>query len=81
VAYPAYERVMRDPVLGARALAKGVARGIVPSSRLGVLALIAAGQLISTLPTPVTAAFTRLNRRGIRLYDSIEVPQYALSDI
>lgn len=81
VAYPAYERVMREPVLGARALAKGVAKGIVPSSQLGVRALIAAGQLISMLPTPVTAALTRLNRRGIRLYDSIKVPQYTLTDV
>lgn len=77
VAYPAYEQVMREPVLGSRALAKGMAKGILPSSQLGVRALIGAGQLISVLPSPLTAALARLNRKGIRLYDSIQVPQYS----
>ncbi len=49
VAYPAYERVMREPVLGAWALAKSMAKNILPSSPLGVRALIAAGRLISSV--------------------------------
>jgi 2-polyprenyl-6-methoxyphenol hydroxylase-like FAD-dependent oxidoreductase len=77
LAYPAYERMMRDPVIGARALAKGMARGILPSSQLGVRALIGAGQLISALPKPLTAAVAGLNSKGIRLYDSIQVPEYS----
>ncbi|WNG81244.1 FAD-dependent monooxygenase [Mycobacterium sp. ITM-2016-00316] len=81
VAYAAYERVMREPVLGARALAKSMAKSILPSSPLGVRALIVAGQLISVLPTRVTAALAGLNSKGIRLYDSIEVPEYELSDV
>ncbi|CAM3630238.1 FAD-dependent monooxygenase [Mycobacterium frederiksbergense] len=81
VAYPAYERVMREPVLGARALAKSMAKNILPSSPLGIRALIVAGQLISVLPTRVTAVLAGLNSKGIRLYDSIEVPQYQLSDV
>ena len=81
VAYPAYERVMREPVLGARALAKSMAKNILPSSPLGIRALIGAGQLISVLPTRGTAVLAGLNSKGIRLYDSIEVPQYQLSDV
>lgn len=81
VGYAAYERVMREPVLGARALAKSMAKSILPSSPLGIRALIVAGQLISVLPTRVTAALAGLNSKGLRLYDSIEVPEYELSDV
>ncbi|MBO0680228.1 FAD-dependent monooxygenase [Mycolicibacterium sp. S2-37] len=75
-AFRAYEQVMTQPVIGARALAKGMARGILPSSGLGVRALVGAGRLITLLPTPVTSALARLNDKGIRLYDSIAVPDY-----
>jgi hypothetical protein len=36
------------------------------------------GQLVSLLPTPVTAALAGLNDRGIRLYDSIRIPEYPI---
>jgi 2-polyprenyl-6-methoxyphenol hydroxylase-like FAD-dependent oxidoreductase len=75
-AFQAYEQVMIPAVTGARALAKGVAKGILPSSGLGVRALLGAGRLISALPFPVTSALARLNDKGIRLYDSIAVPHY-----
>ncbi|MGK2866989.1 MAG: FAD-dependent oxidoreductase, partial [Mycobacterium sp.] len=81
VAYPAYERVMREPVIGARALAKSMAKGILPSSQLGVRGLIVAGQLISVLPKPLTAAVAGLNSKGLRLYDSIEVPRYSAATL
>lgn len=76
VAFPAYERVMRDPVHDARRLAKNMARSIVPSTGLGVRALIGAGRLISVLPEQLTVALARLNSKGIRLYDAIPVPEY-----
>ena len=57
-------------------MAKGMAKGILPSSRWGVRALIGVGQLISLLPTPVTAALAGLDDKGIRLYDSIQIPDY-----
>ena len=75
-AFRAYEDVMRPAVIGARALAESMAKGILPSSQLGVRALIVAGQLISLLPTPLTSAIAGLNDKGIRLYDSIRVPDY-----
>ncbi|CAN5192389.1 hypothetical protein BH11ACT7_BH11ACT7_31690 [soil metagenome] len=67
---------MQPAVIGARALAKGMANGILPSSQLGVRALVGAGQLISVLPKAVTSAIAGLNDKGIRLYDSIDVPDY-----
>lgn len=78
-AFAAYEQVMRRPVLGARALAKTTAKTILPSSRLGLYALLLTGRLISLLPTPVTSAVAGLNDTGIRLYDSIQVPDYAMA--
>jgi len=78
-AFRAYQDVMRQPVIGARALAKGMAKGILPSSPLGVRALIGVGQLISLLPKPVTSALAGLNDKGIRLYDSIPIPDYPVS--
>ncbi|TFV57160.1 FAD-dependent oxidoreductase [Mycobacterium sp. PS03-16] len=76
--FAAYERVMREPVLGSRALAKGVAKAILPSSGLGVRALLGVGRLVSILPTSVSGALARLNDKGIGLYDSIAVPDYPL---
>jgi 2-polyprenyl-6-methoxyphenol hydroxylase-like FAD-dependent oxidoreductase len=75
-AFRAYEAVMRQPVIDSRGLAKAMAKGILPSSALGVRGLLAAGRLISLLPTPVTSAVARRNDKGIRLYDSIRVPDY-----
>ncbi|MGU3500772.1 FAD-dependent monooxygenase [Mycobacterium sp. C31M] len=77
VAYPAYEDVMREPVLGARALAKGMSRGILPSSQWGVRTFVLGMQAVSVLPRPVTNVLARLNGRGIRHYDSIKVPEYS----
>lgn len=78
-AFAAYERVMAPSVTGARALAKTMAKTIVPSSTLGVRALLGAGRLISLLPTQVTSRLTRLNDKGVRVYDTIDVPHYPVA--
>jgi 2-polyprenyl-6-methoxyphenol hydroxylase-like FAD-dependent oxidoreductase len=75
-AFAAYEQVMIDPVMRSRALAKTVATTIVPSSTLGVWALIGLGRLISVLPTSMTSAVANLNDKGVRLYDSMRAPDY-----
>ncbi|MCG5431167.1 FAD-dependent monooxygenase [Mycobacterium sp. MYCO198283] len=75
-AFSAYEQFMTPSVLAARALAKAMTSGILPTSRLGVRAFMGAGRLVSLLPSRVTSALARLNDKGIRLYDSITVPKY-----
>jgi hypothetical protein len=75
-AFTAYERVMADPVAHSRALAATVAKTLIPSSPLGVWALIAVGRTISLLPQRVTSAVANLNDKGIRLYDSMRAPSY-----
>jgi hypothetical protein len=53
-----------------------MAGSILPSSGLGVRALLAAGRLISVLPSPIGRALARLDDRGVRFFDSIRIPDY-----
>ncbi len=76
-AFPAYEREMADLVRGSRALARTMAKTIIPRSRLGVRALLGGARLISVLPSWATRAVAKLNAKGVRLYDSMPVKDYA----
>jgi 2-polyprenyl-6-methoxyphenol hydroxylase-like FAD-dependent oxidoreductase len=73
-AFAAYEAAMRDPVRGSRALAQVNARTIVPTTRLGVDALVTAGRLITALPRGLTRAVAKRNDRGVRLYETLPLP-------
>jgi 2-polyprenyl-6-methoxyphenol hydroxylase-like FAD-dependent oxidoreductase len=74
-AFAAYERMMMPSVLGSRKLARVNAKTIVAGSRLGVMGLIGAGRLISALPLGVSQSVARLNNRGVRLYDTMPLPE------
>jgi len=80
-AFAAYEREMADIVRGSRALALGAAKSIIPSSRLGVWALVQGARLVSALPGGVSRAVARLNSRGIRVHDSMPVKDYAAHEV
>ena len=43
---------------------------------VGVRALIGGARAVSILPLGVTQALARLNRKGVRLYDSMPLPDY-----
>ncbi len=75
-AFSAYEQVMSDPVLRSRKFARTVAVHLVPKSQLGVWGLMSAARAISLLPTRPMQALAKLNSKGIRLYDSMPVPEY-----
>lgn len=75
-AFARYERTMMPSVVGSRALARVNAKTIVPGSRWGVMALIGVARAVSVLPLGVTQTLARLNRRGVRLYDSMPLPDY-----
>ncbi|MBI3213311.1 MAG: FAD-dependent monooxygenase [Mycobacterium sp.] len=77
-AFRAYEAVMSGPVIGSRALARSVAKGVLPSSEWGVRALIAGGRLVSAMPTWLTGAVVRLNDKAVGLYDSMQAPEYPI---
>ncbi len=80
-AFASYEREMGEPVRRGRAFARGVAKSLVPRSRAGVWALTRGAQLISLLPAGLTKAVAKLNTKGVRLYDSMPVPDYTRADV
>ncbi|MDQ1487072.1 MAG: hypothetical protein QOJ62_2765 [Actinomycetota bacterium] len=77
-AFAAYEATMMPSVLGSRKLARVNAKTIVPGSRWGVRALVGVGRAVSVLPLGVTQALARLNSRGLRLYDTMPVPDWPM---
>jgi 2-polyprenyl-6-methoxyphenol hydroxylase-like FAD-dependent oxidoreductase len=80
-AFAAYELQMRDPVHRSRLFARGAAKGIIPGSRLGVWALTRGAQLISVLPGSLSVTLARLNKNGVRMHDSMPVPDYSEIDV
>jgi 2-polyprenyl-6-methoxyphenol hydroxylase-like FAD-dependent oxidoreductase len=77
-AFESYERVMMDPVVRSRAFARTVARGLIPSSGLGVRGLMGVARAISVLPASVLEAVANLNKKGVRLYDTMSAPEYPM---
>lgn len=80
-AFAAYELQMREPVHRSRSFARGAAKGIIPGSRAGVWALTRGAQLISAMPGSLSRSLAKLNTRGVRMHDSMPVPDYAGSDV
>ena len=80
-AFAAYELQMREPVHRSRAFARGAARGIIPGSRLGVWALTRGAQLVSLMPGSLSRALAKLNTKGVRMHDSMPVPDYSATDL
>jgi 2-polyprenyl-6-methoxyphenol hydroxylase-like FAD-dependent oxidoreductase len=76
VAFAGYEATMVPSVLGSRSLARVNSKTLVPGSRWGVRALVGMARIVSVLPLAVTQAAARLNRKGVRLYDSMPLPDY-----
>jgi 2-polyprenyl-6-methoxyphenol hydroxylase-like FAD-dependent oxidoreductase len=76
-AFAAYEREMAEPVQRSRAMARGIAKSLIPNSRAGVWALTSGAQLISVLPAGLIKAVARLNSNGVRLYDSMQYKEYS----
>lgn len=73
-AFAAYERTMAAPVAGSRAMARVNAKTLVPGTDWGARALIAAGRTVSVLPRGLTQRLARLNSNGVRLYDTMPLP-------
>ena len=78
-AFAAYEREMVGIVRQSRAFAMGAAKSLIPSSRLGVWALVQGGRLVSALPVRLTRALAKLNDKGVRLHDSMPVKDYKVA--
>ncbi|MGH3635621.1 MAG: FAD-dependent oxidoreductase, partial [Mycobacterium sp.] len=61
-----------------RAFARGAAKTVVPGSRVAVWAVTRGVQLVSVLPTPLTRVLAKLNTKGVRMHDSMPVPDYGV---
>ncbi|MGH3971011.1 MAG: FAD-dependent oxidoreductase, partial [Mycobacterium sp.] len=75
-AFTAYEQRMREPVRRSRAFARTAAKTVVPGSTAVVWAVTRGAQLVSALPAPVSRAVAKLNTTGVRMHDSMPVPDY-----
>jgi len=75
-AFAAYERQMAESVRRSRAFARGAAKTIIPGSRAAVWALSRGLQLVSLVPASITTALAKRNTKGVRMYDSMRVPDY-----
>lgn len=80
-AFAAYELQMRKPVYLSRGFARGAARSIIPGSRAGVWALTNGARLVSRMPGSLSRGLAKLNTKGVRLYDSMPVPDYGGADL
>lgn len=80
-AFAAYELRMREPVHRSRSFARGAAKGVIPGSRIGLWALTRGAQLVSAMPGPLSRSLAKLNTKGVRMHDSMPVPEYTFSDV
>lgn len=79
-AFAAYELQMREPVHLSRGFARAAAKTIIPGSRAGVWALTRGIQLISLMPASLSRGLAKLNTKGVRMYDSMQVPDYSAAE-
>jgi hypothetical protein len=70
---------MAETVRLSRAFARGAAKTIIPGSPVAVWALSRGLQLVSLLPASLTTAVAKLNTKGVRMHDSMRVPDYTAS--
>ncbi|MFI6102159.1 FAD-dependent monooxygenase [Lentzea sp. NPDC051213] len=75
-AFARYENEMRDLVHASRVFALGVAKTLIPATRLGVWGLTRGAQLLTSLPSWVVRPLAKLNSKGVRLHDSMRVKDY-----
>jgi len=75
-AFAAYEHEMADLVRRSRVFARAAAKTVIPNSAAMVWAITRGAQLISALPAPVTRAVAKLNTKGLRMHDSMQIKDY-----
>jgi 2-polyprenyl-6-methoxyphenol hydroxylase-like FAD-dependent oxidoreductase len=75
-AFAAYQQEMTEKVSRSRVFARGAATTINSGSAAAVWAITRGAQLVSSLPAPFTRAVAKLNTKGVRMHDSMPVPDY-----
>jgi 2-polyprenyl-6-methoxyphenol hydroxylase-like FAD-dependent oxidoreductase len=75
-AFSAYQQEMAEKVSRSRVFARGAAKALLPGSAAGVWAITRGAQLVSSLPATLTRTLAKLNTKGVRMHDSMHVPDY-----
>ncbi|PXX58059.1 2-polyprenyl-6-methoxyphenol hydroxylase-like FAD-dependent oxidoreductase [Nocardia tenerifensis] len=79
-AFAAYERRLADYVRRSRSFARTAAKSLIPARRWQLWAMVNAIRVLNVLPAPVSRAAAELNATGVRLHESIAVPDYTEFD-
>lgn len=77
--FAAYERAMADYVTHSRSFARGMARQLLPDTRLELWAMAQGMRLLSHVPTGLARSVAKLGRKRVRLHDEVEIRSYAAS--
>ena len=75
-AFAAYEAALRPYVDGSRALGRRVARLLPPKGNTAISAVFLGARALSHVPGPLLGALGRLDRKNLRLHDSVEIRDY-----
>jgi 2-polyprenyl-6-methoxyphenol hydroxylase-like FAD-dependent oxidoreductase len=75
-AFARYQEAMTQLVSDSRTFALGVAKTLIPSTRLGVWGLTRGAQVLTSLPPWLVRPLAKLNSKGLRLHDSMRVKDY-----
>ncbi|MBB5075789.1 FAD-dependent monooxygenase [Nonomuraea endophytica] len=75
-AYAAYQSELEEFVQRSRAFARGMAKTLLPSNRLGLSLLVNGTELATRLPSGMTRWLATLNSGGVRLFDTFPVRDY-----
>jgi 2-polyprenyl-6-methoxyphenol hydroxylase-like FAD-dependent oxidoreductase len=76
-AFAAYEQELGEMARRSRAFARGAAKALLPGSRAALWATTRGLQLVTLLPASLTRAAAKLNTKGVRMHDSMRVPDYS----
>jgi hypothetical protein len=74
--FRAYQHELNDYVRRSRAFALGVAKRLIPDSRAELWAMANGARLVAHIPPGITRALALLNRKGIRLHDTMTLKSY-----
>lgn len=75
-AFAAYERELGDYVRRSRAFALGAAKRLIPAGHTELRVTAGVLRLVEHLPERLTRALTKLNAKGVRLHDEVELKDY-----
>ena len=75
-AFATYEAALKPYVRDSRRLGRRVARVLPPTGSAAISAVFLGARALSHIPNPLLQALGRLDRRNLRLHDSVDIHDY-----